>query len=312
VRAIREPLWVVSPANDVLLALDEQALLREAVEAAGGKWTVSDSGHEFTTLGAHDVWSSEEAEMLATLIEGWPDRTARTLALLEQLPPDVAARFPPDSEERSRLAEVSVRAGPASPEAVAAAALAFAEPSLAAKTVRRNARRRSDWLYGLRFEEIERVFDLHDPAGDLPIEIVSRWAGEFAIIRSQGSIARCLLAPDAVLELLRESEIEAAEAQDRMHDIPMQSGTASMPYPCRELWQAMRRGGELPISAVRRRVARVLLKAAAVPERVVADGDGAVRLEVLAGGEWRALALDWPEPMALAVHSETKASGRDR
>ena len=63
----------------------------------------------------------------------------------------------------------------------------------------------------------------------------------------------------------------------------------------------------MPTSAVRRRAARVLLKAASVPERLVEDGGGSVRLEMLANGDWRPVDLEWPEPTALAVESVTES-----
>lgn len=300
VRALREPLWVVSPADDELLPPDEQARLREAVEAAGGTWTVSSSSHPYTTLGAHGIWSSEEAEMLATLLPGWPDRAARAGAILAELPPEVAARFPPDSPERSRLAEISVRVGPASRPALAAAALAFEDVGAAARLLRRSSAKKQDWLHGLEFEELELVLDLRDPAGDLPIDLVRDWVREFLLARSQGEAGAAHLAIDSILDLARRSEIEAAAGRDAYHEVPMLSGSASMEYPCSELWRSLGMGTDALRSDVRRRAARVLLKAAAIPDRVVAAGDGSYRLEIRQGSGWRALSLDWPEPGASA------------
>ena len=120
------------------------------------------------------------------------------------------------------------------------------------------------------------------------------------MIRSQSELTDCLLGPDSVLELLRQSEVEAAEGRDRMHALPMMNGWSSVRAPCCDLWSTSRGGGGVPASQVRRRAARVLLKAAAIPERVVAAEDGALGLEIREGGEWRALPLDWPEPIASA------------
>ena len=301
VRGMREPVWVVSPKEDVLLAADEQTSLREAVEAAGGKWTFSDSGHEFTTLGAHDVWNIEEAEMLVTLIEGWPNRAVRAAAVLAELPPDVVARFPEGSAARLRLAEIAIRTGPSSPEALAAGAFAFDEPGEAARILRQASRGKSAWLHGLRVEEIERILDMDDPGGDLPVLLVRAWANRFRFIRSQGEVARELLATDAVLDLVRSSESEAAEASDRMHDVPMANGTSRDRYPCCELWRTARGEDAVPASESRRRVARVLLKAASIPERVVQADDGTYRVEVRENGRWRRIALDWPEPRGAEV-----------
>src|SRR5206468_7457062 len=106
----------------------------------------------------------------------------------------------------------------------------------------------------------------------------------------------CVLEPAHVLALVRSSETEAAEGWDRMHILPNLKGWTGTPYPCCDLWRTLLDQRGLSRRDARRQAARILLKSAGIPDRIVQEADGSTRLQIRTKDAWQAVDLDWPVP----------------
>jgi pimeloyl-ACP methyl ester carboxylesterase len=314
-------LWVHSLDGDELLPADEQSVLRDAVVRAGGSWGVTKKDPAvamprtrlrpeperpkgqtvFITFAAQHVVGSldghrllpDERALLRSVFPNWPDPEALLLDVLSKLPPEFADS---NAAARDRLRQLvtTCRSVPALELAIVATNLE--DVSIAEPILRQDLRSAHPWLQGLDIQDVSRVLDLSDPSGRLPETSLLDWTRTFHWLLSAEPDVACALEPDHVLALVRSSETEAAEGWDRMHILLNLNGSTGRPYPCCDLWRTLLDERGLSRRDARRQAARILLKAAGIPDRIVQEGDGATRLEIREKDGWRQVDLDWPAP----------------
>ena len=292
------PLLVVAGSLDTFTEPAERAQLRGLLERAGGAWVERELDHYALArqiLEPHE----EELRFLERVQACTPPVEERVARVLAGLPAELAERFRRDPEALERLRSVARLAYEDDPLRVAAAAWPpNPDPALVARlqwTCPQRSRRVSiqtqDWTTSFNepwsFELLSLIYDLDDPAGPLPTEFLER----------------CRLA-EAEL-----ATIERAVASRGRGLEPTEFYWFSDPTcDCKLLWSGL--GAErLPAPDRARRFARLLLKLAGIPERVVRDATGRPVLEVLDEIVWRPFDFD-ADPFPLDAGSPRDPAGR--
>lgn len=314
---MRPHLWVESPDGDELLPDSEQADLHRAVDAAGGAWgrAVDEkmrkldqdknvihirffASHVFTSNAAHDLFPPEETALYASAFPHWPDREAHALAVLAELPPGLTERFDRGTDARKRLDELASDLRRAGSVRLAAAALGVEDVEIARQILRMDVDSQDRWLHHLDLDGTLRVLDCRDPAGELPEPLLLDWVRNFSSIRKDRDAVSCELSLRRILELARSSEAAAASGVDPMRTVVGLRQWTSELLPCGALWRVLLVDRGLSRADARRQATRILLKAAAIPDRIVDLTDGGARLEVRDGSTWARVDLDEPSGKA--------------
>jgi pimeloyl-ACP methyl ester carboxylesterase len=285
------PLLAYSSHGEQLVSEEERARLARAVEGANGRWILLEGDHVQTSVAGRRVFPEEIGVLRAALPE-WPPAEARACAVLDALPPKIAVRFGEGSSARERLVRLSALSLTRKPELVAAAALGNEDSIEAARLL---------WHYepsdlaGLSFDDCVAALSLDDPAGRLSLDTILGidWA------LSPGG--REL--PIAMRWALNLDQIQqmVGRMDDGYHidefEMTISLGSAFHLRHRSDLggaWTSLRARG-LSEEDVRRQLARCLLKATGIPDRVCQNPDGSVVLEVFEQGSWRTLRFDPPE-----------------
>lgn len=240
------------------------------------------TGHETGCMQAHGPIGMDELNWLEQLNLLRPSVVERMREWWSQLPREIRAdleRNPRAMERLRAMAGLLVRLPP---EWAAAAAVCNWEPKLAAQIFRvaRNGGR--SWR-GADWENLLYCMDLHDPEGDLPLELLERNLFTVRGFRGVAAVQACV---DAVL-----TDGPASVEQCLLRD-----------YSVKDLeWI---RSKVADPASVRRLYTRLLLKASRrAPDRVTARADGALVLEVRIEDQWL--------PFDEAVAREKAAPQRD-
>ena len=317
-------LWVDSPAGDELLPAEEQSELRSAVIRAGGSWgrekeeplpsmprirlrpkpeSKTSQVIPITFLAAHAMATfeghrlrREERALLGSVFPQWPDREAILLEVLSKIPAESLGPFAGKPGARDRLLRLATKFRGVPAVELAMVATSLEDVSVAEAILRQDVRSATPWLQGLDIEDVTRVLELSDPAGRLSESSLLNWMRTFQSLRSTQPDVSCSLDPDHVERLVRSSELEAAEGWDRVHLVPNLSGWSGFPYPCCDLWRTLLEERTLSRRDARRQAARILFKAAGIPDRIVREAVGSTTLEIRTDGAWRRVDLDWPDP----------------
>lgn len=265
--------------------------------------------HVIASGSAHDLFAPEESNLLRACFPSWPDREASTLAVLAELPRTISDRFPPASDARKRLESLASSHRGARASLLAAVVLRCEDPEIADQLLSLDRRSPHPWPGDLEYEDILRVLDLDDPSGRLPESSLLDWIRTFYSLRSAGPDVTCALEWERILELARSSEIEAAEGRERRHITSNLKGWTSGVYHCGELWRTLLEERGLSRPDARRQAARILLKAAGIPDRIVQEGNGLARLEIRTNRLWSRLDLEWPDPIETSDVAGASAPG---
>ncbi len=289
---IRAPLLAISPEHDKLLSRKERQLLRGAVELAKGRWVASSNTHEGLAAESHEHVGDAEREFLRATFPNWPASLDRAAKLSEALDDEAHERLRCDEEANARFESFALDAGPIPANALAAMALLkwptervrdFAAEFYAFESPWPHLESRSEW---------SALLDRSDPAGELPFAYLR--LNLMHLERAPGTYP-----PDPpidtiyeVVQFLRTSQ--SPPSQSRLFiraDEPCQGRGGS----------SFRLVSTCPLDAQlhdrspedsRRQLARMLLKGAGIPDRVVVDESG-VHLEAKECGEWKRVDLDW-------------------
>jgi hypothetical protein len=284
----------MSCTDDFLLPAAEKERVARAVAASAGRWQLSDWGHEFTALGAHGM-SADESRFVRSLFPNWPDGHVRAADVLAALPPSIAATLPEGSEARRRLDRLASRVLHADPLLVAALAREIDDVEAAGELI---AIERFDQprgrLEGFEFEALCRVFDFDDPAGDIEVPQYAAWnciapLREFIGRDSKGFDV------DGLLALAEQSEKHYRTNVEELHTfVNDHGGSQGTTMNCIDTWKHLLEDRGLALADARRHFLRILLKNAALEDRVTQAADGSCQLEAFERGEWRSVDLDWP------------------
>jgi hypothetical protein len=173
--AVDVPLLVITAEEETLMSAAELATLEEVVERGLDRtFLVHPGDHYLAAIEARALLTKE----LPFFTEGLPEslatevaRRARSARALSGLDDELSARFPAGSPERARFDAVAAFALRADPVHVAAAALAGTPPLSAARLRWRTERRPVEPTTP---ETLRAFYDLSDPAGRLPIDLIER------------------------------------------------------------------------------------------------------------------------------------------
>jgi len=275
VRACPVPLLVLVGDRDSLLPPEEEAMVREACLAAGGRFVHRPAlGHEGTYMEAAKVFP-EEAEMLERLFPGVPPVGARAAAMRRAAPGEIPA---PDGR--------FLRDPPA---LGAALALAGTDPD------------REDWLRTIPgdrlrafpFDALLALVSFQDPAGDLDPRELYAARGLVDAFTENGHLpmkADGLAKLASAFSLGRKSTwTEPLPAQFRfLGALGVATESFDLDAPKGEMPAAAPARLQLPPRESLRQAVRIMLKAAGIPDRM---REGAGVLEAWEDGAWRAVDL---------------------
>ncbi|MBI3845326.1 MAG: alpha/beta hydrolase [Planctomycetes bacterium] len=284
------PLLVESPAKDFLLLPDEMALVESSVRAARGRFVRGDGlDHVALVLEAHRVLD-DEASVYATTLGGrpWPPIQPRVAEVLSHLSDADAARFAPGTATRARLESV-VASHRLEPPALAAA--------LALATDAGDDERRQglvDWtrslpadrLRELPLDVLAALVDLADSSGALDVmelDVLSGFARGAAIASSAPGLPERLAALAVEKRFDRCALVRPRNARGIFRYAIEEIDLDGPLDPAATVPPRLR----LARSDALREAVRMLLKGAAIPDRVVASN----RIEVWDAGAWRPLEM---------------------
>jgi len=275
---------VLAASDDFLMSEGEIARMRAAVEERGGTWNVVEGNHLTVAFDGHWILLPE-LEYYASRRGVDRASQARLTRLLGELDSGIARRFPPGSARRDRLERLAANQRFGEPAFVAAAALGNEDVVEATRLL---------WSHHLLplpgdidFDSRVAAFDLNDPAGRLKLEWV-REASRFAEFMRVGG-AVFLMNPGGVRKM---TNAVAAGAPDLVSTLTLRLGIRAFKSVIDpgDIWRALADYGAG--EADRRRLfARVLLKAARIPDRIAMNDDGAVALEYWSNGGWNVMDL---------------------
>jgi pimeloyl-ACP methyl ester carboxylesterase len=170
-RAGHVPALVFSPEADSLLPPDEQSLLRNATESAGGTWRSAAWDHFRLTAEARSLLDGEDG-FYRRLLPGVPPMAERVRRCLQTLDPSLAARVPEGSAARAAIADLAGRRLHDDPDLLACVALSGGEPQDHQALLEMFRERGDGWLLSRDVDARVRQLDLTDPAGSIPASLV--------------------------------------------------------------------------------------------------------------------------------------------
>jgi pimeloyl-ACP methyl ester carboxylesterase len=288
------PLLVIQGERDDLLPEEERRFLRYAVRSTRGRFFErAGEDHIDTLLEAHRLLP-EEAEFLRELHPLLPPVEERVECALSGLDGSEKASFQERDGWRERLGLVASRWFPDPPALAAALALLPEEP------IQRD-RDRIEWLRRLPGERLRALplaalaalLDLNDEAGPLDLDelpAMERLVAQWRAVEADELTPERILAHAAAMRLQDEARLwrAADKRYVELHEGERlyrrgASGVTDPELPPRLC---------LPPEAAFRQAARLLLKAAGIPERPAGPG----ALEVWDPAGWRELTLPEPVP----------------
>jgi hypothetical protein len=282
--ALEAPYVVVAAEQDALIGRDELERLELALPGERGSFAWHDGDHFVTAIDAHRLLPAELPFFLARAPAA-RDADLRERATLAALPAELAGRFLPGSAERAALRACAAWSAGERPLHVAAAALAGTPPLAAARLRWRLGRIERE----TPFEGLIALYDLSDPAGPLPLDLLERAARPLQLAEERGGMLLLLGAEDVAA-----SAAGLAAGQDGQRWSSWLTFEGGMEVGIEEdhgeLFVALVERG-LGVEDAARQLARVLLKARGIPERLRRGADGALVLEAFEEGAWRALDL---------------------
>jgi pimeloyl-ACP methyl ester carboxylesterase len=311
------PTLVIVARRDELLPADEQARLRAAVEGAGGEWATLEpgdatlaarrntingksafpAGDHFPLAYAARHLLAAERTLLARRFPAPPGARSRVERLLAELEPGLRERFPEGGPERVALDALLAGRLHDDPTLAALTVLAGCTPD-ECRVYLDGARRTGDawtvgleaWTDGLDRERCQQRLDLSDPAGRVPVGIVMSMAQKVRYATSddeQWEDTQWDL--EHTLAFARGAAVARPGAQRVARRIYRSKDSRWTQVVALEKdWTRLIDQGVAEDDACRL-LLRALLKGAGIEERVIVGEDGAVRLEVRDGGNWRTL-----------------------
>jgi pimeloyl-ACP methyl ester carboxylesterase len=313
VGATAVPTLVVVARDDELLPADEQQRLRRAVERAGGGWVVLEpdderlasgrttingvptfpAGDHFPIAYAARRLLAEERDFLARVLPSPPSDRRRAERLLASLEPGLRDRFAEGCPERATLEAVAAGRLHDDATLLALAVLAGCTPD-ECRCVLDHARRTGElqpvpleaWMGGRDRDACLSRLDLSDPAGRVPVDVVTALATHVAWAGRQDDWEDASWDFEHTLAFARGAarERKGSRAAVRRYASRSHGGTTHR-LPLEEPWNRLASLGMDETDACRL-LLRAILKAAGIAERVV-DGGGVPRLEVHDGDAWR-------------------------
>jgi serine aminopeptidase S33 family len=285
------PCTVVLPDEDELLTDAEQARFRELAEASGGSAVSTQGGHVLVSFEARRLFAGELELYRARAL---PDVPARLARLLESLEPEIAARFPPGSEERARLAELAAVQRHARAPLVAAAALGSV-----ARLGSGDALASARWLWLVRrrpyetmpFESWVAALSLEDPSGPLPIAGLEAASRRNDLARSLGWGLWNRNAHDVGRMASMHEKADRSTVECELQPAWYFLGGGFQLRIVEDhgaLWSDLLDEGA-SVADAERRFARLLLKTYRIPECL--DTAGIPRIEVWGGERWTQLSI---------------------
>ncbi|MBI3843997.1 MAG: hypothetical protein HY292_05085 [Planctomycetes bacterium] len=302
IRSNHAPLLVAEAKDDFFLDATERARLDAAVREVGGDFIVATAdGHIGMAAEAHGLLRAEIAFYRA-VFPGWPPTDDRVDCVLESLAPKDAARFAADATLRERLERLVERFRIEPPTIAAALALTHQSIDIERLEVLVDWIRRTH-IYrfeprDLPFDVLQAWVDLRDPCVDIePAEVLP---ADVEVMRTL-----TLEIVEKRLDDLPESLIRHAWLEELDRQIVYIGSLIDAVEVWDEFRIIVRLGGGLPADAMPllgrirprdglRRIVRVLLKNAGIPDRVVQTAPGDYRIEVWTGSGWRSLGM--PDP----------------
>jgi hypothetical protein len=281
-RETKAPLLVYFPARDDYLPEKEALRVTEAVAAAHGEIaTRRGTGHFGMVLQGFHVLL-EERLLYGRLFRDTPPFALRRAAVLAAVPEAVAALL--REEPASAALDALVRTRRIDPPALAAALVLEPEPDDARARLRLGWLRRLDEerLARLPFDALRALVSFDDPAGALDPRELGGMAAELAGVERS---------PERIVRVARERGLDhrsrfAAPLPDGWNDlaaiavmtvsIDTDTGAQHVDQPARL---------SLPREQSLRQAARLLLKAAGIPDRCTDEG----HLEAFWNNTWTSL-----------------------
>lgn len=289
------PLFVASPEDDFLLPAEDRVPLVAALGEAQADFDGTGPGHERLVYEALDALRDTERAWLRRQFPNWPDADERLLRTLQDLD-DESRALVSEQHGLDRLRELVSHFDGIDGRMLVA--LATSEPD--AEHARSIVEMSRDWPQVLdpdwSASDLALRLDRADPAGDIPSECLESWRSAL-VGWSVEARTQCVAGWfEALMELVRSSEEEFVRGKNAFHPLPTFANDRSGQFLCNELWSTLLSRGFEP-TAARRLVARCVLEAGWVLERVRTSPDGrTVALEARVDGAWRRVHLDWPWP----------------
>ena len=287
------PLLVLLPSEgDPFVTDDERAAIELASSAPTTRVGLVPGGHVEAAQRTRSL-AAQELAFLRPLLPALDDASARAELLQTRFPARaVAAGLPGDVVTR-RLERVApyLRTQPA--ELVLAAGLGSARAQNGVRLL---------WLLqehdgslpnaydGLPPESIADALSLHDPAGELPLDLIAELRTPYQLLYELGGLVTRFDTDALVRVAASAGGGQAGLRWQSAFELPW-LGSRGFAFEHEWLWRSLLERGLEPEDA-RRQMLRVLLFVYGHAHRLGADPDGVPRVEVWGGSAWEALDLD--------------------